>query len=70
MAVHTIKRTNLNLDTELPHAAAEALGTTRTTDTVHAALREVVARAARRRLAEWDLPDLTPGVLEGMRRPR
>jgi Arc/MetJ family transcription regulator len=65
-----IKRTNINLDTELVDAAAVVLGTARTTDTVHAALRAVIDRAARERLAERDFADLTPGVLEQVRRPR
>jgi hypothetical protein len=42
------------------------LGTQRTTDTVHQALREVVARRAR--LAQRDLENLTPEALEAMRR--
>jgi Arc/MetJ family transcription regulator len=65
-----IRRTNINLDTELVDAAAAVLGTARTTDTVHAALRAVIDRASRERLAERDLADLTPAVLERVRRPR
>jgi Arc/MetJ family transcription regulator len=65
----TIKRTNINLDIELVDAAAAVLGTARTTDTVHAALREVVDRAARERLARRDFADLTPSALEQLRRP-
>lgn len=65
-----IRRTNINLDTELLDAAAAALGTARTTDTVHAALRAVIDRAARERLAERDFAELTPDVLERVRRPR
>ena len=42
----------------------------RTTDTVHAALRAVIDRAARERLATRDFDDLTPDVLEQLRRPR
>jgi Arc/MetJ family transcription regulator len=64
-----IKRTNINLDTELLDAAAAVLGTARTIDTVHAALRDVVDRAARERLARRDFADLTPGALERLRRP-
>lgn len=63
------RRTNINLDSELVDAAATILGTTRTTDTVHAALRDVVARAARERLARRDYSDLTPDALEQVRRP-
>lgn len=65
-----IRRTNINLDTELVDAAAAVLGTERTTDTVHAALRTVIDRAARERLAIRDFDDLTPDVLEQLRRPR
>jgi Arc/MetJ family transcription regulator len=66
----TIKRTNINLDTELVAAAGAVLGTERTTDTVHAALRAVIDRAARQRLATRDFDDLTPGALAQLRRPR
>jgi Arc/MetJ family transcription regulator len=65
-----IRRTNINLDTELVDAAAAVPGTARTTDTVHAALREVIDRAARERLAQRDFDDLTPGALEQLRRTR
>jgi len=68
---HVIKRTNINLDTQLVREAADLLGTTRTSDTVHAAMRDVVAREHRRRLAERDLfGDLTAAELDAMRRPR
>jgi Arc/MetJ family transcription regulator len=65
-----IRRTNINLNTELVDAAAAVLGTSRTTDTVHAALRAVIDRAARERLAQRDFADLTPALLEQVRRPR
>jgi Arc/MetJ family transcription regulator len=65
-----IRRTNINLDIRLVDAAAAVLGTARTTDTVHAALRSVVDRAARERLARRDFADLSPAVLEQLRRPR
>ena len=64
-----IKRTNINLDRDLVEAAAAVLGTAQTTATVHAALREVVDRAARRRLADRAFTALTPAALEEMRRP-
>jgi Arc/MetJ family transcription regulator len=64
-----VKRTNINLDMDLVHEAAHELGTQRTTDTVHQALREVIARARRARLAQRDFEDLTPDALEAMRRP-
>lgn len=70
MSGTTIRRTNINLDKKLVEAAAAVLGTARTTDTVHAALREVVAGAARERLALRDFADLTPSALEHMRHPR
>lgn len=66
-----IRRTNINLDTKLLNEAAELLGTQRITDTVHAALREVVDREYRRRLAHRRLfTDLTPEQFEAMRRGR
>jgi Arc/MetJ family transcription regulator len=64
------KRTNINLDTQLVDAAAAVLGTARTTDTVHAALRSVVDRATRETLVQRDFADLSPAVLEHLRRPR
>ncbi len=64
-----VKRTNINLDMELIDQAAAELGTQRTTDTVHQALRDVVARARRVRLARRDFEDLTPAAVEEMRRP-
>jgi Arc/MetJ family transcription regulator len=70
MSKTTVRRTNINLDGELVDAAAAVLGTVRTTDTVHAALRDVVARAARARLGRRDYPDLTRDALEQMRRAR
>jgi Arc/MetJ family transcription regulator len=65
-----IKRTNIKLDMELVDAAAVVLGTVRTTETVHAALRAVIDRAARERLAAEDFTDLTPKLLERVRGPR
>jgi Arc/MetJ family transcription regulator len=50
--------TTLDLDRTLLQEAAEALGTTRTTETVHAALREVVARRRRAWLARRDYSEL------------
>ena len=63
-----VKRTNINLDMDLVQQAAQALGTRRTTDTVHEALRDVIARARRTRLAQRDFEDLTPASLDAMRR--
>ncbi len=64
-----VRRTNINLDMDLVDDAAQELGTRRTMDTVHQALREVIARARRARLAERDFEDLTPESLDAMRRP-
>jgi Arc/MetJ family transcription regulator len=64
------RHTTLDLDPELIREAAAALGTTRTTETVHAALAEVVARRRRAMLARLDLPDLTPEAVWAMRAPR
>lgn len=63
-----VKRTNINLDMDLVEQAAHELGTQRTTDTVHQALRDVVARSRRARLAQRDFDDLTPEALEALRR--
>jgi Arc/MetJ family transcription regulator len=64
------KHTTLDLDQVLVQEAAVALGTSRITETVHAALAEVVARRRRAMLARLDLPDLTPDRLAAMRTPR
>ncbi len=61
--------TTLDLDGELLNDAAAALGTTRTTDTVHAALREVVARRRRAWLARRDFSELEARLPE-LRAPR
>lgn len=56
------KHTTIDLDTELVREAAEALGTTRTTDTIHAALSEVVRHRQRMTILDFrpgiDLADL------------
>jgi Arc/MetJ family transcription regulator len=56
------KHTTIDLDTELVREAAQALGTTRTTDTIHAALSEVVRHRQRLTILEFrpaiDLADL------------
>jgi uncharacterized protein (DUF1778 family) len=61
--------TTLDLDRDLLRDAADVLGTTRTTDTVHAALREVVARNRRAWLARRDFSELET-ALAGLREPR
>ena len=67
-AMSVVKRTNINLDMDLVEKAAHELGTRRTTDTVHEALRDVVARARRVRLAQRNFEDLTPDSLDALRR--
>ena len=69
MASTATRRTNINLDKELVDAAAAVLGTKQITETVHAALRDVVDRDLRKQLAAREFPDLTPAVLEALRRP-
>ena len=66
---HTVRRTSLNLDFGLVEEARSALGTKGTTETVHAALREIVLRDRRRRLLERDFSMLTPELIEELRRP-
>jgi Arc/MetJ family transcription regulator len=61
--------TTLDLDRELLAEAGAALGTTRTTETVHAALREAVARQARVRLMARDWSNLK-ALMPEMRSPR
>jgi Arc/MetJ family transcription regulator len=61
--------TTLDLDRDLLREAAEALGTSRTTETVHAALREVVARRRRAWLARRDFGELEKALPE-LRAPR
>ncbi len=61
---HTVRRTSLNLDFELVGEAREALGTKGTTETVHAALREIVLRRRRRRLLEYDFSEFDNEQLE------
>ncbi|MGH2845622.1 MAG: hypothetical protein ACRDL0_06305 [Thermoleophilaceae bacterium] len=60
----------MNLDRHLVEQAAEVLGTRGATETVHAAMAEVVRWARRRRLAARDLADLTPEALGELRRGR
>jgi Arc/MetJ family transcription regulator len=64
------RHTTLNLDEALVADAARTLGTRGTTETVHAALREVIARQQRRMLVELDLPDLTLASIRHVRAPR
>ena len=66
-----LRHTNIDLDTELVEEAAALLGTRRMSDTVHAALSDVVGRAHRRRLAQRDLfDDLQQAEFDALRWPR
>lgn len=58
------KHTTINLDLALLHEAAQILGTQGSTDTIHAALREVVNRQKRQLLLDYDFPGLTLESLE------
>lgn len=64
------RRTNIILDRELVDEAATFLGTDTATETVHAALREVIALERRRSLARRDFPGLTLARVRAMRRAR
>jgi Arc/MetJ family transcription regulator len=65
-----VRRTTINLDSELVAEAREVLKTRNTTDTVHDALRDVVRRERLQRLTEWELEGLTLEGIEEMRRSR
>jgi Arc/MetJ family transcription regulator len=54
-----IRRTSLNLDLGIVAEARDILGTNGTTETVRAALEDVIRRDKLRRLAEWRI-ELTP----------
>jgi Arc/MetJ family transcription regulator len=64
-----VRRTTINLDSELVAQAREVLKAKNTTDTVHDALRDVVRRERLRRLAERDW-DMTLDDLKELRRSR
>ena len=63
------KHTTIDLDVELVRMAADALGTTRTIDTIHAALSEVVRRRLRMELLDAR-PALSLDDLNAMRAHR
>jgi Arc/MetJ family transcription regulator len=63
------RHTTIDLDRDLVDAARSILGTTTTTETIHAALAEIVHR--RRRMAVLELhPALTLADLDAMRAHR
>jgi Arc/MetJ family transcription regulator len=64
------QHTTLNLDMGLVAEAQRILGTTRTTETIHRALQEVINREKRQRLLDMGIGDLTPQRLEEMRQNR
>ena len=64
------KRTTLLLDPDLVAAAADVLGTRRTSDTVRAALEGAVRRARLENLVAWELPDEAMQELDERRAPR
>ena len=53
-----VKRTSMNVDLDLVREAQEVLGTNGTTETVHAALREIVRRRRLERLLRHDFSNL------------
>jgi len=63
------KHTTIDLDLDLVRQAAEALGTSRTTETVHAALSEVVRRRLRMEILGMR-PTLSLDDLDAMRAHR
>ncbi|HYV17237.1 MAG TPA: type II toxin-antitoxin system VapB family antitoxin [Conexibacter sp.] len=67
MTGHKRARTTVNLDLDLVREAGVVLGTKRTTDTLHEALRDVVRRERRDRLARHDFADLTLEQLRDVR---
>jgi Arc/MetJ family transcription regulator len=65
-----MKRTTMNVDVDLLEEAADALGTSRMTDTVHAAMNDVVRRRKLEALTKLEVPDLDWETIKKMRRPR
>jgi Arc/MetJ family transcription regulator len=65
-----VRRTTINLDSDLVADAREVLKTNNTTDTVHGALRDVVRRERLKQLGEWDLGGKTLEDLKELRRSR
>jgi Arc/MetJ family transcription regulator len=65
-----MKRTTINLDADLLEEAADALGTSRMTDTVHGAMSDVVRRQKLEALTRLEFPDMDLEKLKELRRPR
>lgn len=68
--VANVRRTSLNLDLELVEQARAELGTKTTTETIHAALRQVIRGHALERLAGWRFDHLPDDWLDRVRAPR
>jgi Arc/MetJ family transcription regulator len=64
------RRTTLNLDAELVEEARQVLGTAQATETIHAALQDVIDRDKRLRLLEMGVGTLSPEHLQGIRANR
>lgn len=65
-----VTRTTINLDRDLVDEAAQLLGTTRMTDTIHAAMGDVVRRRKLEDVTRLRFPDLTLESIKEGRRPR
>jgi len=65
-----VKRMTFNADADLLERAQQVLGTATATDTINAALADVVRREALKGLCDLPIDDLTPEVLKELRRPR
>jgi Arc/MetJ family transcription regulator len=65
-----VKRTTINLDLDLLDEASDALGTSRMTETVHAAMADVVRRRKLEELTKMEFPGMSLEKLKKMRRPR
>jgi hypothetical protein len=63
-----IRRTSLNLDLGLVAEARDVLGTNGTTETIRAALEDVIVRDKLRRLAARTYEDVTPEEFEELER--
>ena len=65
-----VKRTTLNLDRGLLEEAAGVLGTSGMTDTIHAAMSDVIRRRRLEEVTKLEFPDLDLETIKEMRRPR
>ncbi len=65
-----VKRTTINLDLDLLDEASETLGTSQMTETVHAAMADVVRRGKLEALTRMEFPGMSLEKLKEMRRPR